>query len=79
LEFKKKKGAEVRRRGVKFSTSARGFVLVHTRGGSPKFTCPEKKVIDIGKKFGRSGFCFIFGPKPAIIRHKKNHLSRSQK
>lgn len=26
-----KKGAEVRRRGVKFNTSARGFVLFHTR------------------------------------------------
>ena len=31
-----KKGAEVRRRGVKFNTSARGFVLVNT---SPFYRC----------------------------------------
>jgi hypothetical protein len=30
LKIEKKKGAEVRRRGVKFNTSARGFVLIHT-------------------------------------------------
>jgi hypothetical protein len=30
LKVRIKKGAEVRRRGVKFNTSARGFVIVHT-------------------------------------------------
>jgi hypothetical protein len=55
--IRQKKGAEVRRRGVKFNTSARGFVFIHTRPVN-RSSFSGKKDLIIFKKYSWGQFLF---------------------
>ena len=63
---------------MKFSTSARGFVLIHTSTVHRSSLSVEKH-LSILKNLQRIGFYFKISPKPAIIKQKNTfrHISLS--